>query len=81
MRSPPIAALLLLLLLPPLQLCSALPNPWNSHSHQSHRRFNSPEHIRLGDMINILPGLVDRKVHLPNGLSFTFGELVSLYGA
>ena len=66
----------LLLLMVPLLLAHAHP----VRRALPQRRFSSNEHIALGDSFGRPPGLSSDKITLPNGLQFTFGELVSLYG-
>ncbi len=68
-------ALLLLLL---AAAAGAIPLPVPDRPE---RRFSSHEHITAGQAFEgALPHLSSPVVSLPNGLNFTFGELVALYG-
>ncbi len=81
MPLPPPSPLLPLPLLPLLLLLLLLPGlSAGSGAHGHARRFNSPEHVRLGDALRTLPGAESLTLRLRNGLAFSFGELVALFG-
>src|SRR5262245_33784258 len=57
--------------------------PSITHAEIIHPSFTSPEHVVIGDKITLRfssekPGKIGSPLTLPNGLQFTYGEILSM---